>query len=137
MASDLIRAAYRRAWWALVLRGVLAIAVAVLIFWRPLDSIASLALVIALWALFIGIVQIVHAVDLRSVYAQWWVLFLSGLVSAAFGAAALYYYPGLSLAFAVVWTTWWLLLTGGFAIYVAVWERSLGLSWDGRSRLAF
>ena len=129
MASDLIRAAYRRTWWALVVRGVLAIAVAVLIFWRPLDSVAAFALVIALWALFIGIVQIVHAFELRSMLAQWWVLLLSGLVSAAFGGAALYYYPGLSLTFAVVWVTWWLLLTGGFAIYAAVVERSVGLSW--------
>jgi uncharacterized membrane protein HdeD (DUF308 family) len=129
MASDVIRAAYRRTWWALVLRGVLGIAIAALIFWRPLDSIASFALVIALWALFIGIIQIVHAVELRSMYAQWWVLLLSGFVSAAFGAAALYYYPGLSLTFAVVWATWWLLLTGGFAIYAAVLERQLGLSW--------
>ncbi len=129
MASDVIRTAYRHAWWALVLRGLFGIAVGAFILWRPLDSIASFALVIALWALFIGIVQMVHALELRRVLARWWVLLLSGLVSAAFGAAALYYYPGLSLAFAVVWTTWWLLLTGGFAVYGAVWERSLGLSW--------
>lgn len=129
MASDVIRTAYRRAWWALVLRGLLAIAVGVFILGRPLDSIASFALVIALWALFIGIVQIVHAFELRSVFANWWVLFLSGFMSAAFGVAALYYYPGLSLAFAVVWTTWWLVITGGFAIYIAVWERTVGLSW--------
>jgi uncharacterized membrane protein HdeD (DUF308 family) len=129
MASDVIRTAYRRTWWALVLRGLLAIAVGVFILCRPLDSIASFALVIALWALFIGIVQIVHAFELRSVFANWWVLFLSGFMSAAFGVAALYYYPGLSLAFAVVWTTWWLVITGGFAIYIAVWERSAGLSW--------
>jgi uncharacterized membrane protein HdeD (DUF308 family) len=129
MASDLIRTAYRSAWWALVLRGVLAIAIGVFIFWRPLASIGAFALVIALWALFGGIVQIVHAFGLRPIFAQWWVLFLSGFVSAAFGVAALYYYPGLSLVFAVVWVTWWFFLTGGFAIYVAVLERSLGLSW--------
>lgn len=129
MASDVIRTAYQRAWWALVLRGLLAIAIAVLILWRPLDSVAAFALLIALWALFVGIVQMVHAFELRSVLPQWWVLLLTGFVSAAFGAAALYYYPGLSLAFAVVWTTWWLILTGALAIYVAVWERSVGLSW--------
>jgi uncharacterized membrane protein HdeD (DUF308 family) len=129
MASDVIRTAYRRTWRALMLRGLLAIAIGALILWRPLDSIASFALVIALWALFTGIVQMVHSFELRSVLAQWWVLLLTGFVSAAFGAAALYYYPGLSLAFAVVWTTWWLILTGAFAIYAAVWERSLGLFW--------
>ena len=129
MASDVIRSAYRRTWWALVLRGILAIAVALLIFWRPLESIASLALVIAIWALFTGVVQIVHAFELRSVYTRWWVLLLSGLVSAAFGVAALKYYPGLSLAFAVIWATWWLFLTGGLAVWAALVERALGLSW--------
>jgi uncharacterized membrane protein HdeD (DUF308 family) len=129
MGTDVIRSAYRRAWWGLLLRGLLAIAVGALILWRPMDSIASLGLVIAIWALFMGIVQIVHAIELRSILGRWWVLLLSGLVSAGFGVAALFYYPGLSLAFAVVWTSWWLLLTGAFAIFAATWERSVGLSW--------
>jgi uncharacterized membrane protein HdeD (DUF308 family) len=129
MATDLIRAAYRRTWWALVIRGVLALALGVFILMRPMESIASFALVIAIWALFSGIVQIVHAFDLRDLVPQWWVLLLSGLVSAAFGVAALYYYPDLSLAFAVVWVTWWLFLTGALAIYAAIVERRLGVSW--------
>ena len=129
MASDVIQSAYRRAWWGLVVRGLLALALGIFILWRPMDSIASFALVIAIWALVSGIVQIVHAFDLRDLFQQWWVLLLSGLVSAAFGVAALYYYPGLSLAFAVVWVAWWLLLTGGLAIYVAIQERRLGVSW--------
>jgi uncharacterized membrane protein HdeD (DUF308 family) len=129
MASDLIQSAYRRAWWALLLRGLLALALGVFILWRPLDSIASFALVIAIWALFTGIVQMVHAFELRQVFQQWWILLLSGLVSAVFGVAALYYYPGLSLAFAVVWAAWWLFLTGGLAIYASIVERRLGVSW--------
>jgi uncharacterized membrane protein HdeD (DUF308 family) len=129
MASDVIQSAYRRTWWALTLRGLLALALGVFILWRPMDSIASFAMVIAIWALFSGIVQIVHAFDLRNLFQQWWLLLLSGLVSAVFGVAALYYYPGLSLAFAVVWVAWWLFLTGGLAIYVAIVERRLGVSW--------
>jgi uncharacterized membrane protein HdeD (DUF308 family) len=129
MASDVIQSAYRRTWWALFLRGLLALALGAFILWRPMDSIASFALVIAIWALFSGIVQIVHAFELRDMFQQWWVLLLSGLVSAAFGVAALYYYPGLSLTFAVVWATWWLFLTGALAIYAAIVERGLGVSW--------
>jgi uncharacterized membrane protein HdeD (DUF308 family) len=129
MASDLIRTAYQRAWWALVIRGVFAIAVGALIFWRPLDSIAAFALLIAVWALFVGIVQVVHAFQLRPLLSQWWVLLLTGIIGVAFGVAALYYYPGLSLTFAVIWTTWWLILTGALAIYLAVWERGAGLAW--------
>jgi uncharacterized membrane protein HdeD (DUF308 family) len=129
MATDLIQSAYRRTSLALVLRGLLALALGVFILWRPLDSIASFALVIAIWALFSGIVQIVHAFDLRPLYDKWWVGLLGGLVSVIFGLAALYYYPLLSLTFAVVWATWWLFLTGGLAIYAAVQEHRLNVSW--------
>ena len=129
MASDVIQSAYRRTGWALFLRGLLALAVGIFILWRPLDSIVSFALLIAVWALFSGIVQIVHGFDLRPLYDKWWLLLLSGVVSVVFGVAALYYYPALSLAFAVVWATWWFVLTGGLAIYAAMMERRLGLSW--------
>jgi uncharacterized membrane protein HdeD (DUF308 family) len=127
--SAVIRDAYRRAWWALVLRGILGIAIGAYILLRPLDSIAAFALLIAWWALFTGVVQVVHSVALRAVFSRWWVLLVSGIVGVAFGVAALYYYPALSLAFAVVWVTWWLFLTGALAIFAAVVERSLGLSW--------
>jgi uncharacterized membrane protein HdeD (DUF308 family) len=96
---------------------------------RPLDSVAAFALVIAIWAIVIGISQIVDGVELRGMLPHWWLLLLSGLVSAGFGVAALYYYPGLSLTFAVVWASYWLLLTGFLGIYVAVQERRIGMSW--------
>jgi uncharacterized membrane protein HdeD (DUF308 family) len=56
-------------------------------------------------------------------------MLVGGLISAAFGVAALYYYPGLSLTFAVVWTGWWLMLTGFLASYTAFQQRSAGLPW--------
>lgn len=129
MASDLIQSVYRRAWWSLVVRGLLGVALGVVILWRPIESVAAFALVIAIWAFFGGIVRIVHAFDVRAVFSQWWVLLLDGLVGIAFGVAAFYYYPDLSLTFAVVWVSWWLVLTGGLAIYSAVQERQLGLPW--------
>ena len=88
MSTDLIQSAYRRTWWALVLQGLLGIVVGGVILWRPLESVAAFALAIALWALFNGVVQIVHAFDLRAVFDRWWVLLLGGLVSIGFGLAA-------------------------------------------------
>jgi uncharacterized membrane protein HdeD (DUF308 family) len=101
----------------------------VLILWRPLESIAAFALVVAIWVLFSGIVQVVQAFHLRPVFSRWWVLLLGGLGSAVFGVAALYFYPVLSLAFVVFWAAWWLLFTGALAIYAAVEERRMGVSW--------
>lgn len=129
MAKTDIERAVGRAWWALVIRGTLSIAVGVFIIMRPLESVAAFALVIALWALMQGIVSVVHAFDLRRVAKHWWILLLSGIIGVVFGILALYDYPGLSLAFAVIWVTWWLLLGGISAIAIAVQERRANVPW--------
>ena len=132
---DEVKRATHRGWWALVLRGLLGIAVGVLIFARPLDSVAAFALVIAIWALFTGLMDIVRAFELRPITHYWWVLLLAGIVGVGFGVAALYYYPGLSLSFAVVLVAWWLTFVGAISVYAAVQQKKLGLRW-GWSALA-
>jgi uncharacterized membrane protein HdeD (DUF308 family) len=129
MITDELKSVYNRSKWALVVRGLLGIALGIFIIARPLDSVAALALVIAIWALGDGIVRIVHAFDLRSVAPHWWVMLLTGLVSTLFGIAALYYYPALSLAFVVLWTALWLITAGVLAVYVSIQERNANLSW--------
>lgn len=135
MASDLIRSTYRSVWWAFMLRGLFAIALGLVILWRPIESIAAFALVIAIWALFTGFIEIIHAFQLRTAFRQWWVMLLSGLISVGFGIAAFNYYPLLSLTFAVIWATWWLFLSGALALSAAMMERKMGVGW-GRT-LAF
>jgi uncharacterized membrane protein HdeD (DUF308 family) len=71
----------------------------------------------------------VPAFELRPVFDDWSVPCVGGLVSAAFGVAALYFYPALSLAFAVAWVVWWLMFTGALALYTAMVERRIGISW--------
>jgi len=129
MLTDALVSAYHRSKWALFIRGLLGIALGVFILVRPLDSVAAFALVIAIWALVDGIVSIVHALDLRSVIAHWGLLLLAGIVSVLFGIAALYYYPGLSLTFAVMWAAWWLITGGALGVYVALQERKAELPW--------
>ena len=124
-----LQKAYNQTKWALILRGLLSAAVGIAILVRPMASVAALALVIALWALFDGLVNIVRSFDLRGIVQHWWVVLLAGIVSVAFGIAALYYFPGLSLTFAVVWTAYWLTVTGLIAAYIAWQERSIGISW--------
>jgi len=128
-ATETLKQAYHRSWWALVIRGALALALGIFILARPADSVAALALVIAIWALIGGITEIVHSIDIKPVFSSWWVLLLSGLISAAFGVAALYYYPTLSLAFAITWTSFWLAFTGIMGIAVAMQLKRAGLSW--------
>jgi len=129
MASDLVQHMYGRARWALLLRGLLALAVGVLIIARPMDSVAAFALLIAFWSIFIGISQTVDSIEARALLPHWWVFLLGGIISLAFGIAALYYYPGLSLTFAVVWVSYWLILTGAVGVYAAIMERRMGAPW--------
>lgn len=129
MIAENIQAAYGRTKWSLILRGLLGIAVAVLVFARPLGSVAALALVVAVWAIFDGMTNIARAFALRDVTSSWWMFLVAGLIGLVFGGAALYYYPALSLAFIVAWTALWLILAGATAAYVAVREKQLGLTW--------
>jgi uncharacterized membrane protein HdeD (DUF308 family) len=129
MIGTEIQNAYNQTKWALLVRGLLSLVVGIVILARPMDSVVALALVIALWSLFDGIVGIVRSFTLRGIVQHWWVLLLAGIVGVAFGLAALYYFPGLSLTFAVVWTAYWLTITGVMAGYIAWQERSAGLTW--------
>ena len=126
---DDVKKMYRRTWWALFLRGLLGIAVGILVLARPMDSVAAFALVIAFWALVSGFTMTVQSFEVKPYAPHWWVLLLSGLVAIGFGVAAFYYYPGLSLTFAVVLTSWWLLITGALGIWAAVQEKNLGVPW--------
>jgi uncharacterized membrane protein HdeD (DUF308 family) len=66
IASD-IQSAYNTTKWALLLRGLLSLVVGIAIIWRPMTSVVALALVIALWSLFDGIVNIVRSFGLRGI----------------------------------------------------------------------
>jgi uncharacterized membrane protein HdeD (DUF308 family) len=129
MLANALVTAYHRTKWALIIRGLLAFALGVFILKRPFESVAAFALVIAIWALVDGIVNIVHAFDLRGVIPNWGLTLFSGIVSILFGIAALYSYPVLSLTFAVVWAAWWLITGGALGIYTAIQARKVELPW--------
>lgn len=129
MVSDALERAYKRTRWGLLLRGLIALALGILIITRPIASAAAFALIIAVWALVMGIAEVVEAIEARAELPHWWLVLIAGLVSIGFGIAALYYYPGLSLAFAVIWASYWLLATGFFSIYIAIQERHIHAAW--------
>jgi uncharacterized membrane protein HdeD (DUF308 family) len=120
---------FHRLRWSLGIRGLLAITIGIFILVKPIDSVAALAFLIAWWALFAGITEIVHAIELRHILGAWWLQLLGGLVSVGFGVAALYYYPGLSLVYAVTLVGLWLLMTGTFGVATVFRHRSADLPW--------
>jgi uncharacterized membrane protein HdeD (DUF308 family) len=129
MLAEELKQSFHRTWWALIIRGLLAVALGVFILIKPLDSVAAFALLVAIWAIASGITEIVHGIEVQSFFSSWWLLLLGGIISVGFGIAALYYYPGLSLAFAVAWVCYWLITTGIVAIAASVQQKRAGLPW--------
>lgn len=87
--------------WPLILVGLLGIAVGLITFLWPGLTALMLLMLIAFWAVTIGILQIVAAIRLRKRIEREWLLALSGLVSVAFGVL-MFVRPGAG-ALAVVW----------------------------------
>jgi uncharacterized membrane protein HdeD (DUF308 family) len=87
--------------WSLFVGGVLGIVAGVMTFrWPGLTALVVL-MVIASWAVAVGVFQIVAAIRLRKVIEGEWALALSGLLSVAFGALA-FLNPGAG-ALGVLW----------------------------------
>jgi uncharacterized membrane protein HdeD (DUF308 family) len=87
-------------WWALILRGLIGIAVAVLFVLMPFVATVSYALatlgVLSAWAILSGVLEIAAAIRLRKEIEGEWLLGLSGMLSILLGLAvpvALYVNP--------------------------------------------
>jgi len=87
--------------WTLVLVGLAGIAAGVFTFISPGITAIVLLTLIAIWAIVIGVLQIVTAIRIRREIDNEWLLGLAGLASLIFGVAMLVR-PGAG-AIAVVW----------------------------------
>jgi uncharacterized membrane protein HdeD (DUF308 family) len=73
-------------WWIALLEGVLAIAVAFVIWFMPVSSTVVFIYVFAAWAIATGILEIVGGVQLRDLLGSGeWLYVISGIISIAFG----------------------------------------------------
>ena len=101
-------------WWPLVLIGLLGIAAGVMTLKWPGITVLALFLLVAYWAIFRGILEIVGAVRLRNlVPGEGW-LIAAGIASIAFGVLLIIYpEPGL---LSVIWLIGLYALIFGFAL---------------------
>ncbi len=76
------------AWW-LALVGALGIAAGLIAFFWPVKTAFALVVMIGVWALAIGILEIIGAIRLRNEIDDEWWLIAAGILSVLFGLAVL------------------------------------------------
>ncbi len=99
-------------WLPLLLLGLAGIAVGIMTFLWPDITAVALITIIGVWAIIIGVMQIVAAIQLRQRIEGEWALGLAGLAAIVFGAIVVIF-PG-SGAIALVW------LIGIYAIFFGI-----------------
>jgi uncharacterized membrane protein HdeD (DUF308 family) len=103
-------------WW-LALVGIVSILAGLVAFFYPGMTALTLLMVIAAWAIVVGVLQIWGSIEWRKVLDDAWLLTLNGVLSIAFGAI-LFARPGAG-AVAVVWMIGWFAVVFG-CLYVAL-----------------
>ena len=123
-------------WWALILRGIIGIAVAAFFVLMPLATTVSYALVtlglLSAWAILTGVMEIAAAIRLRKEIDGEWLLVLSGVLSILLGLVvpvALYVSP-LTSILPVAW------VIAIYAVAAGVALIALGLRLRRRSEAA-
>ena len=112
------RAALARNWWALVIRGLIAVGFGVAAFLAPALTLDTLVMVFGAYALVDGVFAIIAALRALARQERWGPLLLEGVIGIAAGLAALLL-PGLAI---VVWISVmaaWAVLTGGLLLAAA------------------
>ena len=104
--------------WALLIEGVIGIIAGVLTFAWPGVTAIALVYLIAFWAIFTGVFEIVAAIGLRKVISNEWLLLLMGVLSLLFGLFILYAPETGALAI-VLWIGAYALVFGVFLLALA------------------
>lgn len=112
-------------WWAWLLEGILGVGVGTLTLFMPGIAATVLVILIAVWAIFGGVLRIIAAFQLRKRIEGEWLLGLGGALSILFGAL-LIVQPGIGLL-SLVWViAIWAVLLGVLFIMLAFRLRKAG-----------
>lgn len=112
-------------WWAIALRGILAILLGIVALVYPDVTLLSLALLFGAYALLSGIFAIVAAFGYGGREAVWYVL--EGILGIAVGITT-FFYPNITAQALVYLVGLWAILTGIFEV-VAGFELPIQRDW--------
>ena len=105
-------------WWAVALRGVVAILFGIAAFAMPLVTMLSLVVVFAAFSFVDGVFGIIAAVRGARKGERWVWLLLNGILGIAAGAVAIFY-PDITVLAFVILLAVWALVSGTFMLISA------------------
>ena len=108
-----------RNWWALALRGLLAVLFGLAAFFLPGITLTALILLFGAFALVDGVFAIVAAVRAEEHGARWWLLLAEGVFGVLIGILT-FIWPGLTALVLLYFVAAWAIVTGVFEIAGAV-----------------
>jgi uncharacterized membrane protein HdeD (DUF308 family) len=112
---DAMSAVLARNWWALAIRGVLAIAVGLTALVLPGATMLALVLLFAAYMLVDGVFAIIAAIRAARQHERWGVLVLAGVADIVAGVLAVIW-PGLTVLAFVLLVAAWAIVTGCLAL---------------------
>jgi uncharacterized membrane protein HdeD (DUF308 family) len=112
-----------RHWIALLFSGIVGIVIGAVTYLWPGITALALLLLIAAWAVVIGVAQVVAAIRLRKVIRGEWLLALAGVVSVLFGLVVAIV-PGAGALAVALWIGSYAILFGVLQIALAFRLRS-------------
>jgi uncharacterized membrane protein HdeD (DUF308 family) len=108
-----------RNWWAVALRGIIAILFGLTAIVWPRSTLVILVLIFGAYMLVDGIFAIVAAFSYRAGYPSWWVLLLEGLMGIAAGIIV-FASPALTTILLIYLISFWAIVTGIMEIFAAI-----------------
>ena len=108
-------------WWTFLLRGIVALVVAGLVFWQPASTAGALVYLFAAYFIISGIATMIAGFSFN--VKTWWVLLLSGAVSVLLGFVMLSQPGAGPLALAYIFAIW-MIMSGTTELSAAITLRS-------------
>ena len=101
----------RKNWWMYLLRGILFVIVAAIIFRNPLSSLISLTAVVGFITILTGVLFIAGSLMVRKFYGKWGWTFALGILDIVLGGILLFY-PALTAPLLVIFIGTWAVAIG-------------------------
>lgn len=111
--------ALSRNWWALAIRGIVAVLFGILAFVWPQLTLATLVLLFGAYILADGIFAVVHGVQSHGESQRWWAVLLEGIAGIIIGVVA-FLYPGITALALLSLIAAWAIITGILEIVAAI-----------------